>query len=161
MTLSGRLGSWWSYRKPSSAKQLIVSLISQRNFRVFLCNQVSRKRILKNGLPQGSVLAPSFFNAYISDLPPTNCVAEVWICWWLDLATKSKTFFTSWEHTVSWYRTPERVLWLLEAAPEHIEDSGDLLSPGKQTSCQKTESVTSGRRACTRLCTKVPRCDSW
>ena len=31
--------------------RLIASLISQRNFRVFLGNQVSRKRILKNGLP--------------------------------------------------------------------------------------------------------------
>ena len=43
--------------------RLIASLISQRNFRVFLGNQVNRKRNLKNGLPQGSVyLASSFFN---------------------------------------------------------------------------------------------------
>ena len=34
--------------------RLIARIISQRNFRVFL----SRTRILKNGLPQGSVLAP-------------------------------------------------------------------------------------------------------
>ena len=66
-----------------------------------------------------------------------------------------------WEYTVSWYRTPERVLCLLEAVPKRKEDSGDLLSPGQQTGCQKTESDTSGRHACTRLCTKVPRCDSW
>ena len=32
---------------------------------------------------------------------------------------------------------------------------------GQQTGCQKTESDTSGRSACTRLCTKVPRCNSW
>ncbi len=32
--------------------KLIASLISQRNCRVFLGNQVSGKRILKNGLPQ-------------------------------------------------------------------------------------------------------------
>ena len=37
----------------------ITSHISQRNFRVFLGNQVSRKRILKNGISKGSVLAPS------------------------------------------------------------------------------------------------------
>ena len=66
-----------------------------------------------------------------------------------------------WEYTVSWYRTPERVLWLVGAAPKRKEDSGDLLSPWQQTGCQTTESDTSGRRACIRLCTKVPRCDSW
>ena len=52
--------------------RLIASLISQRNFRVFLCNQISRKRFLKSGLHQGSVLAPSFFNVYIGGLPPTE-----------------------------------------------------------------------------------------
>ena len=71
--------------------RLIASLISQRNFRVFLGNQVSRKRILKNGLPQGSVLAPSFCNVYISDLPPTESLkfgnADDWT-----LAKQSKTF---------------------------------------------------------------------
>ena len=49
--------------------RLIPSLISQRNFRVFLGNQVSRKRMLKNSLPQGSVLADDW-----------------------NLATQSKTF---------------------------------------------------------------------
>ena len=51
--------------------RLFSSRIRLRNFRVFLGNQVSRKRILKNGLPQGSVLAPSLFNVYTSDLPPS------------------------------------------------------------------------------------------
>ena len=96
----------------------------------------------------------------IHQWPPTNWLAEVWICWWLDPCYTIKYIFTSWEYTVSWYRTPERVLWLLEAAPKRKEDSGDLLSPWQQTGCQ-TKSDTSGIRGCTRLCTKVPRCDSW
>ena len=70
--------------------RLIASLISQRNFRVFLGNQVSRKRILKNGLPQGSVLAPSFFNVYISDLPATESLKFGYADDWT-LATQSKT----------------------------------------------------------------------
>ena len=71
--------------------RIIASLISQRNFRVFLGNQVSRKRMLKNGLPQGSVLAPSFFNVYISDLPPTELLKFGYADDWT-LATQSKTF---------------------------------------------------------------------
>ena len=68
--------------------RLIASLISQRNFRVFLGNQVSRNRMLKNGLPQGSVLASSFFNIYI---PPTESLKFGYADDWT-LATQSKTF---------------------------------------------------------------------
>ena len=52
--------------------RLIASLISHRNFWVFLGNQVSRKRILKNGLPQGSIHAPSFFNVSVTSLQPSR-----------------------------------------------------------------------------------------
>ena len=81
--------------------KLIASLISQRNVRVFLSNQVSRKLILKNGLPQGSVIAPSFFNVYISDLPPTESLKFGYADDWT-LATQSKTF-SHLESTLSRY----------------------------------------------------------
>ena len=71
--------------------RIIASLISLRNVRVFLGIQVSRKRILKNGLPQGSVLAPSFFNVYISDLLPTESLKFGYADDWT-LASQSKTF---------------------------------------------------------------------
>ena len=46
---------------------------------------------MKNGLPQESVLAPSFFNIYISDLPPTESLKFGYANDWT-LATQSKTF---------------------------------------------------------------------
>ena len=114
-------------------------------------SSVARKLALDRTLGRWLHVVPSALAGdYLDIISPT-----------LDPRHTIKDMFTSWEYTVSWYRTPERVLWLLEAAPKRKEDSGDLLSPGQQTGCQKTESDTSGRSACTRLCTKVPRCNSW
>ena len=51
---------------------LIMNMLSDRHFQVFLNSDVSRVRKLDNGLPQGSVLSCLLFNLYISDLPKSK-----------------------------------------------------------------------------------------
>ena len=107
---------------------------------------------LKNGLLQGSVLAPTFFNVYISDLPPTESLKFGYADDWT-LVKQSKTF-SQLESTLSldighlneYFHYWKRRLTAKKTV-------ATCFSRGQQTGCQKTERDTSGRSACTLLCT--------
>ncbi len=51
--------------------RLIMEMITNRSFVLTAGETKSRLRRLRNGLPRGSVLAPSLFNVYTADLPTT------------------------------------------------------------------------------------------
>lgn len=52
--------------------RLLEQILSDRSFKVNMNGKTSRKRILQNGLPQGSVLSQTLFNVYIADIEVTN-----------------------------------------------------------------------------------------
>jgi hypothetical protein len=51
---------------------LLDSMLSSRYIRVLLRGEKSNSKVLNNGLPQGSVLAPLLFNLYVHDIPKTE-----------------------------------------------------------------------------------------
>ncbi|VVC39053.1 Reverse transcriptase domain, partial [Cinara cedri] len=53
-------------------RKLFERLLSDRSFKVHLNGEISKKKILQNGLPQGSILSPIVFDVYTADIIRTN-----------------------------------------------------------------------------------------
>lgn len=71
--------------------KLIEAMLTNRHFKVHIGEKSSRFKTVRNGLPQGSVLAPLLFNLYISDVPETSSQKFAYADD-MALATQSKKF---------------------------------------------------------------------
>jgi hypothetical protein len=58
----------------ASLIKLISSFLSNRKFSVSVEGEMSTPRIMKAGVPQGSVLSPTLFNLSVNDMPQTTGV---------------------------------------------------------------------------------------
>ena len=65
------LNKLYKMTKDYGLVEMIRALLSNRRFQVAIQGKKSRWRSQKNGLPQGSVLAPILFNIYTNDQPIT------------------------------------------------------------------------------------------
>ena len=78
----------------SNVYLIIKSLLENRLFFVEMNGRKSRWQTQKNGLPQGSVLAPTLFNIYTNDQPEFENIRRFIYADDLCLATQSKNFQT-------------------------------------------------------------------
>ena len=80
--------------KNTCVVNIIRSLLSNRRFFVEMDGKRSRWRDQKNGLPQGSVLAPLLFNVYTNDQPTFRNIRRFIYADDLCLATQANDFGT-------------------------------------------------------------------
>ena len=80
--------------KNTTIVHLIASLLTNRRFFVEIDGKQSRWRIQNNGLPQGSVLAPTLFTIYTNDQPQFQNIRRFIYADDLCLATQSDSFTT-------------------------------------------------------------------
>ena len=111
--------------KNSRIVRIIQSLLSNRRFFVEMDGKKSRWRTQKNGLPQGSVLAPMLFNIYTNDQPEYEAIRRFIYADDLCLATQASDFKT----------IEERLSKALNILTEYYQSNSLNANPGKTQVC--------------------------
>ena len=101
--------------------KIIQSLLTNRRFFVEMDGKKSRYRKQKNGLPQGSVLAPILFNIYTNDQPEFDNIRRFIYADDLCIATQARTFET----------IERRLSAALEHLTEYYKQNSLNANPGK------------------------------
>ena len=80
------------FTKNSTIVGIIQSMLTNRRFYVEMGGKRSRWRVQKNGLAQGSVLAPTLFNIYTNDQPEFDNIRRFIYADDLCIATQAASF---------------------------------------------------------------------
>ena len=104
---------------------IIQSLLKNRRFFVEMDGRKSRWRTQKNGLPQGSVLAPTLFNIYTNDQPVFENIRRFIYADDLCLATQAQNFKT----------IEKRLSKALETLTEYYHQNSLNANPTKTQVC--------------------------
>ena len=105
--------------------KVVASLLTNRRFFVEMDGRKSRWRTQKNGLPQGSVLAPTLFNIYTNDQPEFENIRRFIYADDLCLATQSHEFKT----------IEDRLSTSLKTLTQYYEENSLNANPGKTQVC--------------------------
>ena len=111
--------------KNSRIVSIIQSLLSNRRFYVEMDGRKSRWRNQKNGLPQGSVLAPTLFNIYTNDQPEFDAIRRFIYADDLCLATQAGDFET----------IERRLSQALKKLTSYYNENSLNANPGKTQVC--------------------------
>ncbi|CAG9114277.1 unnamed protein product [Plutella xylostella] len=117
------LGKVQSLTKDNDFVRFLGEMLQNRRFQVSLYAKKSRWRIQKNGLPQGSVLAPILFNIYTNDQPQD--LSSFLYADDLALATQTKSF----------EEAEDNLGAALEGLGKFYEDNALKPNPSKTESC--------------------------
>lgn len=69
---NGLLAKMLHFDYPPALIKIIASFLANRKFQVRIEKQLSSKRPIRAGVPQGSPLSPALYNIYSADMPKTN-----------------------------------------------------------------------------------------